>query len=65
MSDKKSELKIEESFSKLDEILEKMENEDTGLEEAFKLYEEGLKLVKTTESSIDKVEKQIQILKEK
>ncbi|MBQ8934518.1 MAG: exodeoxyribonuclease VII small subunit [Lachnospiraceae bacterium] len=55
---------IEESFEKLDEILAKMELDETGLEESFRLYEEGLKLVKHAGESIDKVEKQIRILSE-
>ena len=52
MADKK-ELTIEESFSKLEEILGKMEDDETGLEESFKLYEEGIGLVKKVSESID------------
>lgn len=63
MADKK-ELTIEESFSKLGEILDKMEDDETGLEESFKLYEEGIGLVKKVSESIDKVEKRIKILSE-
>jgi len=63
MADKK-ELTIEESFSKLEEILDKMEDDETGLEESFKLYEEGIGLVKKVSESIDKVEKRIKILSE-
>lgn len=63
MADKK-ELTIEESFSKLEEILGKMEDDETGLEESFKLYEEGIGLVKKVSESIDKVEKRIKILSE-
>ena len=60
----KKKLSIEESLERIDNILEKMESEDTGLEETFKLYEQGLKLIKDAESNIDKVEKQIRILDE-
>ena len=63
MADKK-ELTIEESFNKLQEILDKMEDDETGLEESFKLYEEGIGLVKKVSESIDKVEKRIKILSE-
>ncbi len=63
MADKK-ELTIEESFSKLEEILGKMEDDETGLEESFKLYEEGIGLVKKVSENIDKVEKRIKILSE-
>lgn len=56
------ELTIEESFERLDAILEKMEDEETGLEESFRLYEEGLKLIRRAEAGIDRVEKKIRIL---
>lgn len=58
----KKSLTIEESLTKLDKILEKMEDEETGLEESFKLYEEGLGIVKQVNNSIDTVEKKITIL---
>jgi exodeoxyribonuclease VII small subunit len=57
-------LSIEESFARLDEIREKMEDEETGLEDSFRLYEEGLRLIRHAESGIDKVEKKIRILNE-
>ncbi len=57
-------LTIEESFARLEEILSQMEAEETGLEQSFALYEEGLKLIRQTEDGIDKVEKKIQILKD-
>lgn len=55
---------IEESLARIDEILDKMEAPDTGLEETFRLYEQGLKLVRHVEAGIDKVEKQIRIISE-
>lgn len=55
---------IEEKLDKIEQLLEKMESEDIGLEETFRLYEQGLKLIKDTEASIDKVEKQVKILSE-
>lgn len=58
----KKEPTIEECLAKLDKILEKMEDEDTGLEESFHLYEEGLGIVKKVNGSIDKVEKKITVL---
>lgn len=60
----KSAPSIEERLDKIEQLLEKMESEDIGLEETFRLYEQGLKLIKDTEASIDKVEKQIKILSE-
>ena len=40
------ELSMEEAFSRLNELLEQMEAEEHSLEETFRLYQEGLGLVK-------------------
>lgn len=53
---------IEESFKLLDELLSKIEDEETPLEESFKLYEEGLKLVKNVDAQITRVEQKLRIL---
>lgn len=37
---------IEENLARLDEIISKLDNKDTSLEDAFKEYESGIKLVK-------------------
>ena len=58
------ELSIEESFDELEKIFSRMEDEETGLEETFGLYEKGLRLIKNVSSSIDRVEKKITILEE-
>ena len=63
-SKEKNGITIEQSFEQLEEILRRMEDEETGLEESFRLYEQGLKLIKHAGDSIDKVEKQIRILNE-
>lgn len=55
---------LAESFSEIDSIIGKLENADTGLEEAFNLYKEGMKLVKQCNASIDKVEKELIVLEE-
>lgn len=55
-------ISLEESFNKIDEIISSLEDPKVSLEDSFKLYNEGLKLVKTCNSQIDKVEKQIIIL---
>lgn len=64
MSEVDSRLSIEESLEQIENILEKMEADNTGLEETFKLYEQGIRLIKGAEAGIDKVEKQIKILSE-
>lgn len=55
---------LEESFEKLDDIIEKLEQSDVSLEDSFKLYNEGIKLIKNCNSQLDKVEKQMIILNE-
>ena len=55
---------LAESFSEIDSIIGKLENADTGLEEAFNLYKEVMKLVKQCNASIDKVEKELIVLEE-
>lgn len=60
MADK--EFKLEESFDKLNEIIEALEKPDVSLENSFSLYQEGMKLLKACNDSIDKVEKELIIL---
>ncbi|WP_207717375.1 exodeoxyribonuclease VII small subunit [Anaerosporobacter faecicola] len=55
---------IESTFDELEQIIEQLENPEVGLEESFKLYQSGMKLVKSCNDSIDKVEKKILILNE-
>ena len=39
-----------------------MDNDEVSLEDSFKLYEKGMKLVKQCNDKIDKVEKKINII---
>ena len=55
---------LEAAFEELDKRIEDLEEEEITLEESFKLYQEGMKLLKYCNNSIDKVEKQIIILGE-
>lgn len=55
-------LTLEESFEKLDEVISRMESGNISLEESFKLYNDGIKLIKNCNSQLDKVEKQIVII---
>lgn len=52
-------LTLEQSFERLDYILEAMENGNASLNENFKLYKEGMKLIQNCNQQLDKVEKQI------
>ena len=60
--DEKKELTLEESFLKLDDMLEKLENPDIPLEEAFDLYKEGMELLASCNEKIDTVEKKIMMM---
>ncbi len=58
------ELTLEQIFEKLEGTIEKLEQEDIPLEESFRLYKEGMKLVKSCNDRIDKVEKEVLKLNE-
>ena len=53
---------IEEAFAMLDQILARMDEEGVTREESFKCYEQGMKLVKYCNDTIDAVEKKVQVL---
>ncbi|MDF2485895.1 MAG: hypothetical protein K0R46_2063 [Herbinix sp.] len=57
-------MKLEESFEQLNHILEELEKPDVTLENSFTLYQEGMKLLKSCNDSIDKVEKELIVLSE-
>ena len=58
------EMKLEDAFESLNKIVEALEKSDVSLEDSFTLYQEGMKLLKNCNDSIDKVEKQLIILNE-
>lgn len=53
---------IEKNFEELGKIIEMMDNDEVSLEDSFKLYEKGMKLVKQCNDKIDKVEKKVNII---
>ena len=55
----KKEKSFEESFTRLESILEKLESEDCSLEDTLNLYEEGLTLTKECYSRLNKAELRI------
>ena len=54
--------KFEERLARLEEISVKIKSADLPLEEALAVFEEGIKLAKTLEKDIDKIESKVQIL---
>jgi len=50
---------FEDSFSRLEKILEKLESDDCSLDETLKLYEEGLTLTKACNDKLSNAELRI------
>jgi exodeoxyribonuclease VII small subunit len=59
LKQKKTEKSFEESYSRLEKILEKLESEDVTLDETIKLYEEGLTLTKFCYEKLNNAELRI------
>ncbi len=57
-------MSLEEKFAKLEETAKRLESEDISLEESFRIYQEGMELLKQCNADIDKVEKQVLQLNE-
>ncbi|HIQ98402.1 MAG TPA: exodeoxyribonuclease VII small subunit [Candidatus Scybalocola faecavium] len=54
---------LEAAFDELEETISALEDPDVTLDESLKLYQQGVKLLKFCNDSIDKVEKKIIELK--
>lgn len=55
---------IEETFASLEDIIAVLENKETTLEDAFKEYEKGIRLINEANNSLNDVKKKIQILQD-
>ncbi len=53
------EMTLDETFERLEEAIGKLEQEDISLEESFRVYKEGMKLIKSCNEKIDRVEKDV------
>ena len=60
----KNNMKLEESLQQLEEIVKQLEEKDCNLEESLALYKKGVKLLNNCSDSIEKIEKELIILKE-
>lgn len=56
------EMKFEEALSRLEEIVENLEQGELSLEEALKRFEEGVKLSRFCAGRLDEAEKKVEIL---
>lgn len=55
---------LEEAFVQLEETVAALEQEEISLEESFRIYKEGMKLLKKCNQAIDQVEKKVLVLNE-
>lgn len=53
------ELSLEENFSRLEELIERLEEDELSLEDAFTAYSQGMELIKRCNGQIDRVEKRV------
>lgn len=60
----KKEQSLEEAFTRLDGMLAKLSDRDVSLEESFRVYAEGTKLLKYCSEKLDQVEKKMLVLNE-
>lgn len=58
------ELNLEEAFEQLEKTAAALEQEDISLEESFRIYKDGMELLKKCNQAIDQVEKKVLILNE-
>lgn len=55
---------LEEQFQSLEEVVNRLEQEEISLEESFQLYQKGMTLLKNCNDTIDTVEKKVLMLDE-
>ncbi|MCL2253069.1 MAG: exodeoxyribonuclease VII small subunit [Lachnospiraceae bacterium] len=55
-------MKLEETLAKLEDTIKALEREDISLEDSFKEYQKGMEMVKLCNTTIDKIEKEVQLI---
>lgn len=60
----KSEFTLEENFARLEELVNRLSDEDISLEQAFTAYSQGMEVLKQCNGQIDRVEKKVLKLSE-
>ena len=51
--------RLEMAFDQIEQLLQKLQEGEVSLEESFRLYEQGMKLLQKCNENIDHVEKQM------
>ena len=54
--------RFEDTFRKLETIVNKMENGDLSLEDSMKLFEEGMRLSRLCSEKLNEIQKKVEIL---
>lgn len=62
MGEKNKKPTFEESLARLEDIVKKLDNPQTPLDESIELFEEGVGLVKSCNGMLDEVERRIKII---
>ena len=57
-------IKFETALSELEKIIDKLESSETPLDEALKLYEKGISLVRVCSNRLDSAEQKIKLLRQ-
>ena len=55
-------LTLEDAFGRLDRMVEALESREISLEDSFRIYQEGMKLLRMCNEKIDQVEKKILVI---
>ena len=58
------ELSVEQSFEKLESMVRMLESEDVTLEDSFRIYQDGMNLLKAVNEKLDLYEKKMLVLGE-
>jgi exodeoxyribonuclease VII small subunit len=58
-------MNYEKTLRRLDEIVASLENEQIGLDQSLKLFEEGIELLRSASAQLDNAETKVQMLIER
>ncbi|MBQ6587065.1 MAG: exodeoxyribonuclease VII small subunit [Butyrivibrio sp.] len=63
-TNEETKLSVEEAFSQIESKIQALDSEDISLEDSFKEYQEGMKLLKYCHDAIEEVEQKVQKIAE-